>query len=737
MEKNVSDSLRMATSNSMSTLTADRTKIMLRITDIKDYIDSLSLRKLHNSSQKSLMERESSTMGVKLLEMTGDHASKQVEVTALRKQSNEFDAQSMVDRDVVSAGIKLMISKVETLVQSISKSDAQVSDLRGKLAVACESMQRTRAVKEGLENGLASILDEREKFLKNKTELFQRLRFAESSQALTLRMLESREVEYDRLVHLRNRQSLEIKSLRDKEYETLDGVRQAHVSLAKAESDLIHIRKRTDLLRTSLANCSRRFESVIRDIEAKADTLASERSQLVNNDKLLGDMAERIQLLIRRDSRCRSELEETQAILSPLLEECARLDMHSDSCDSDRVAIAIELSEAESELCRNTREVDRVINEFNEEHGRKKPLVEEVNMLKNNIIRIRRTNASTDRPPVLIEAGSESRLLDRLQINAFLRESQSKSNSLSLLVDKIAELLGHLIASRLRSDTELSSLGKLTSQLSAMRRQTVEAFDKMSELRTSKAKSLTTYIFNELNSNFANVEMCFNKVSLVPSDIELIHRKISEFGGIDRISKISFCKTSLSDDSLSVLLLILNDCPYLVLMDLRENSFSVSCTVKFSSFLNGIAGITTVCRIGDSPGEKLIAYSGKVIRLTVDLCLQSSDMMQPGKEWLAEAGKTSIVGNSATSVDESAPSGEPQTAVPGLGYVEQAGLKVSEKVLPRVLASKSSISSKKRVPMSRQSSSPDSSFRRQVAVSQQIVSNKAHRLGIKTLLHDK
>jgi hypothetical protein len=411
--------------------------------------------------------------------------------------------------------------------------------------------------------------------------------------------------------------------------------------------------------------------------------------------------------------------------------------MHSDSCDSDRAAVAIELSEAESELTRNTREADRVTNEFNEEHGRKIPLMEEVNKLKNNIIRIRRMNSSTDRPPVLIEAAGESRLLDRLQINAFLRESQSKSDSLSLLVDKIAELLGHLTASRMRSDTELSSLGKLTTQLSVKRQQTVEACDKNSDLRTFKAKSLTTYIFIELNSSFANVEMCFNDISLVPSDVELIHREISDFRGMNRISKISLCKTSLSDDSISVLLLILNDFPYLVLMDLRENSFSNSCTVKFSSFLNGMAGITTVSRSVDSAGEKLIAYSGKVIRLTIDLCLQSSEMLQPGKESLAEAGKTSIVGNSASSVDEYASPAEPQTSVPSLGYVEKAGLKVGERVLPPVLASKSNIKSPKKIPISRQSSSTDSSFRRQVAVSQQTVSNKAHRLGIKTLFHDR
>merc|ERR1711988_206434 len=96
--------------------------------------------------------------------------------------------------------------------------------------------------------------------------------------------------------------------------------------------------------------------------------------------------------------------------------------------------------------------------------------------------------------PILIE--SESKLIDRLQINEFLFSAQQTKNPVKMLVEKVSHLLELLHTAQTQSDLYLQDLQRSNSMLTALRGKNMALYEKVQLCETWKMRALLKIVSN-------------------------------------------------------------------------------------------------------------------------------------------------------------------------------------------------------------------------------------------------
>merc|ERR1719238_2549460 len=97
--------------------------------------------------------------------------------------------------------------------------------------------------------------------------------------------------------------------------------------------------------------------------------------------------------------------------------------------------------------------------------------------------------------PILIE--SESKLIERLQINEFLFSAQQARNPVPMLVEKISHILEMLHTAQTQSDLYLQDLQRSNSMLTALRQKNMSLYEKVQMCETWKMRALLKIASNE------------------------------------------------------------------------------------------------------------------------------------------------------------------------------------------------------------------------------------------------
>merc|ERR1712187_238322 len=105
--------------------------------------------------------------------------------------------------------------------------------------------------------------------------------------------------------------------------------------------------------------------------------------------------------------------------------------------------------------------------------------------------------------PILIE--SESKLIDRLQINEFLFSAQQARNPVPMLVEKIGHILEMLHTAQTQADVYLQDLQRSNSMLTALRQKNMALYEKVQMCETWKMRALLKIASNEFE-NRSNVK---------------------------------------------------------------------------------------------------------------------------------------------------------------------------------------------------------------------------------------
>merc|ERR1712054_378126 len=96
--------------------------------------------------------------------------------------------------------------------------------------------------------------------------------------------------------------------------------------------------------------------------------------------------------------------------------------------------------------------------------------------------------------PILIE--SESKLIDRLQVNEFLFSAQQTKNPVKMMVEKVSHLLELLHAAQTQSDLYLQDLQRSNSMLTALRGKNMALYEKVQLCETWKMRALLKIVSN-------------------------------------------------------------------------------------------------------------------------------------------------------------------------------------------------------------------------------------------------
>merc|ERR1712066_93435 len=97
--------------------------------------------------------------------------------------------------------------------------------------------------------------------------------------------------------------------------------------------------------------------------------------------------------------------------------------------------------------------------------------------------------------PILIE--SESKLIERLQVNEFLFSAQQARNPVPMLVEKVSHLLEMLHTAHTQSDLYLQDLQRSNSMLTALRTKNMSLYEKVQMCETWKLRALLKIASNE------------------------------------------------------------------------------------------------------------------------------------------------------------------------------------------------------------------------------------------------
>jgi hypothetical protein len=219
--------------------------------------------------------------------------------------------------------------------------------------------------------------------------------------------------------------------------------------------------------------------------------------------------------------------------------------------------------------------------------------------------------------PVLIQS-TESDLLDKLQINEFLFESQQARNPVPPLIEKIAQLLAMLHDGQQRADQYLNDLQKSNGLVSALRQRNMALFSRTQMFESFKTRALLRYVMN-LVEDRAITDMHLDSISFGPREISEMINLFQRYNATDKIYVLSLQDNGLGEESISLILQMLFSLPYLRSLDLRKNCIGTDGIKRLEEQLRTMEGVTSVNR---SSSQVINVHSGNQLRLTVDVSEQ-------------------------------------------------------------------------------------------------------------------
>merc|ERR1711988_743531 len=173
--------------------------------------------------------------------------------------------------------------------------------------------------------------------------------------------------------------------------------------------------------------------------------------------------------------------------------------------------------------------------------------------------------------PILIE--SESKLIDRLQINEFLFSAQQTKSPVKMLVEKVSHLLELLHTAQTQSDLYLQDLQRSNSMLTALRGKNMSLYEKVQLCETWKMRALLKIVSNAFEARekvkghvpakHRGEALYLDGLQYTNKELKEIMRLIKSYEKEEIVKKILLQDNSLARPSIPILCEILGMCPYL------------------------------------------------------------------------------------------------------------------------------------------------------------------------------
>jgi len=556
-----------------------------------------------------------------------EYRNSQNETEQLKEAEMNFSAQAKIDIDTLEKKLKEAKQKNVEHLQQIQHNEVYEHRMNEAIQRLKENLDELTVQKKGIKMQLDMDVDNRDRWAQSKSEVERRKETLEKTVDALRQSLRSAEEDNTRMQG-ENKQGAEyFRQLGDSVYKMMDQLRQNQMDLKKAESSGQDKQKKIltlDKQSQGLQNDLQIEVDAKLAAESEARNAAQMQALLQKKNKMLD---EAFQLALKAQEKVEKRLQELSDKANALSAQNDYLGSRIDGNEEDKGALRYELRQQEEELRQATANNSQLTQHHTECEDKFNEVEADMASVKAELDYIKREDMLDDTgrtKPVLIE--SESKLIERLQINEFLFSAQQARNPVPMLVEKVSHVLEMLHTAQTQADLYLQDLQRSNTMLTALRQKNMVLYEKVQLCETWKMRALLKIASNafELRSTVkghtSNRECNLYLDGLQYSAKELLelYKVITNYGKAEAVREIHLQDNSLDMTAVAPLCSLMNLCPYMNKLDLKRNKFDEAAISELQAYLERMPGVTAITR--DPVTGDIRAKSGPQLRLVI--CLE-------------------------------------------------------------------------------------------------------------------
>jgi len=594
---------------------------------------------------KETGHRQLSSAFTEIAKFEEEFRNAQNECEQLKEADRNFQAQARADIEALEKKLQDSKDKNVEHLQQIQHNEVHEHRMGEGLVRLKETLDELSYQKKGIRMQLDIDVEHRDKWQQSKAEVEKRRETLDRTVETLRQSLRSAE-EHNRKMQEDNKHGGDnFRQLGDKVYSLMDQLRVNQLDLKKQETGGADKAKRISVLDKQAHSLQGDLQAEVDaklQAEAEARGAAQMQALLQKKNKML---EEALQLALKAQEKVEKRLAELQEKSNSLQTQNEYLATRIDGNEEDKGALKHEQRRLEEELRQSTSVHTQLAQHAIELEDKTNDLEAEKAALSAELDYIKREDMLDDTgrtKPILIE--SESKLIDRLQINEFLFSAQQTKNPVKMLVEKVSHLLELLHTAQSQSDLYLQDLQRSNSMLTALRGKNMALYEKVQLCETWKMRALLKIVSNAFEvrqdvKGHAQVKHRGNALYLdglqyTNKELKELQRMISSYGKQEIVKEIHLQENALARPSVPMLCDVIGLCPYLGLLNLNRNKLDEDAIREIQAFVERVPGVTSVIR--DPVTSAIVAKSGHQLRLTVRMENQEpSDETAEGADPLA------------------------------------------------------------------------------------------------------
>lgn len=560
-----------------------------------------------------------------------DFRNAQSETLQLKEAEENFGAQAKVDIQTLERKLKEAKDKNVEHLQAIQHNEVHAHRMAQAIQRLRETLDELTVQKKGISMQLDMDSEHTDKWTQSKAEVERRKAVLERTVEALRESLRSAE-QHNAQMQDENRAGADnFRQLGDKVYALMDQLRQHQMDLKKQEQSGIDKQKKILALDKQSHNLQELLQNEVdAKLAAEADARSAAQMQalLQKKNKMLD---EALQLALKAQEKVEKRLQELTDKAHALQTQNEYLGTRIDGNEEDKGALRYELRRGEDELRQTTATNTQLTQQHTDVEDKYNQITADKAALKAELDYIKREDMldeSGRTKPILIE--SESRLIERLQINEFLFSAQQARNPIPMLVEKVSHILEMLHTAQTQSDMYLQDLQRSNSMLTALRQKNMGLYEKVQMCETWKMRALLKIASNEFEMRQGvkghskardGHSLYLDGLQYTNKELKELHTVITNYSKQDSVREIRLQDNQLDRTSVPYLTELIDLCPYLTRLDLKRNRLDDTAINEIQNFVQRIPGVTTVSV--DPVTKDIKAKSGAQIRLMVVLEEQS------------------------------------------------------------------------------------------------------------------
>jgi len=561
-----------------------------------------------------------------IAKMKEEYRNAQNEAQQLQEAEGNFSAQAKADIESLTKKLEEMKSKNVQHLQQIQHNEVHEHRMNEALRRLKETLEELTVQKKGIKMQLDMDVDSRDRWAQSKSEVERRKQTLQNTVDALRASLRAAEEDNQRMQNENKQGADYFRQLGDSVYKMMDQLRQNQMDLKRAESTGQEKAKKIIASEKQSATLQQELQLEVDAklaAESKARNAAQVQALYQKKNKML---EEAYQMALKAQEKVEKRLQELNDKANALQAQNEYLGGRIDGNEEDKGALRYELRQQEEELRHTSASNAQLAQTHTDCEDKYNGVEADIASIKAELDYIKREDMldeSGRTKPILIE--SESKLIERLQINEFLYSAQQVRNPIPMLVEKVSHILEMLHSSQTQADLYLQDLQRSNTMLTALRQKNMVLYEKVQQCETWKMRALLKIASNAFeiragvkgHSSIQHRNLYLDGLQYSSKELLELYKVITNYGKAESVKEIRLQDSALDRNAVKPICNLIDLCAYLTRLDLRRNKLDDAAINELFAFIERIPGVTSLTR--DPTTGDLRAKSGPQIRLIVNL----------------------------------------------------------------------------------------------------------------------